>query len=88
MRSVAVMLKSSSCPVDRLDPSVLANVEMVVFRDFAVVLQRLLAGGFLVGGDKGQIADLQQLRRGKERHVGRIVVERVDDTALVDGDRL
>ena len=34
---------------------------------------------------KGNIADLQQFRGRKERHVGRIVIERVHHTPFVHG---
>ena len=55
--------------------------------DLAVVLQRLVAGGLLVGAGEGHVADLEQLRRGEEGHVRGIVEERVAEAALVDEKR-
>ena len=51
--------------------------------DLAVVLQGLVAIGLLVRAGEGHVADLEQLRRGEERHVRRIVEERVAEAALV-----
>ena len=56
---------------DGLDPLVLANVERVVLGDLAVVLQRFLARGLLLGGGERNVADLQQFRRGEKHHVRR-----------------
>ena len=66
---------------------VLAHIQAIELRHFAVILQRLLPGGFLLRADKGNVADLQQLRRGEEGHVGGVVVERVAQAALVHGNR-
>ncbi len=65
---------------------VLAHVQAIELRDLAVVLQRLLARGLLLRADEGNVADLQQLRRGEEGHVGGVVVKRVDQAALVHGN--
>src|SRR6478672_484193 len=54
-----------------------------MLRHVAVVLQRLGAVGLLVGCGKRNVANLQQLRRGKENHVRRIVKQRVHQAALV-----
>src|SRR5205807_3435820 len=40
--------------------------------------------GFLVGTGEGDVANLQQFRRGEKDHVGRIVKERVHQAALID----
>ncbi len=69
---------------DAFDGLVLAYVEVVVLGDFAVVLERFVAAGLLVGAGEGHVADLEQLRRGEEGHVGRVVEERVAEAALVD----
>src|SRR5208283_1910138 len=63
---------------------VLAHVELVVLGALAVVLQRFLARGLLVWAGKGNVADLQQLRRGEEGHVAGIVEEGIDQAAFVD----
>ncbi len=70
--------------LDAGHPLILADVEPVVLRDFAVVLEGLLAGGLLVGARERHVADLQQLRRGEEHHARGIVEQRVDQAALVD----
>jgi hypothetical protein len=69
---------------DALDRLVGAQVERVVLGDLAVVFERLRAAGLLVGGGEGDVADLQQLRRGEEGHVRGVVEEGVAETALVD----
>src|ERR1700733_13719988 len=58
-----------------------------MLRDLAVILQRLIAAGFLVGAGKGHIPNLQQLGRGEKRHVRGIVKEGVAKTALVYQNR-
>jgi len=47
-------------------PLVLANIELVVLRDVAVVLQCFLTIGLLMSGRKRDIAYLEQLRRGEK----------------------
>ena len=68
---------------DGFDGLILADVEAIVLGDLAVVLQRLVAVGLLVGAGEGHVADLEQLRRGEEGHVRGIVEERVAEAALV-----
>ena len=63
---------------------VLANVQLVIGRDQAIVFERLVACRFGVGAGEGNAANLQQLRGGKERHVRGIVKDRVANAALVD----
>ena len=53
-----------------------------------VILQRFGPVGLVVQARHRNVADLQQLRRGEEHHVGRVVIERVDDAAFLDQDRL
>src|SRR5882724_2477496 len=78
-------LKIVVTPGHRLHPLVLADIEMIVLGDLAVVFERLLPGGFLPGGAERNIADFQQFGGSEERHVGRIVVDRIDYASLVDG---
>src|ERR1700733_1983736 len=54
-----------------------------MLRDFTVVLQRLIAAGFLVGAGKRHIPNLQQLRRGKKRHIRGVVKKGVAKAPLV-----
>ena len=72
---------------DLLDPFVLMDVEVVVFGNLAVVLEGLVAIGLLVGAGEGHVADLEELRRGEERHISRVVEERVAEAALVHQKR-
>ncbi len=69
--------------VDPIDVFVLPHVESVVLGYLAVVLQGLVAVRLLVGAGEGHVADLQKLRRGKERHVRGVVEERVAKATLV-----
>src|ERR1700686_3066261 len=54
---------------------------------FSVILQGLDTRRLLVRTDQRQIANLQQLRRGKEHHVHRIVEDRIAQAAFVDDKR-
>ena len=65
---------------------VLVDIQLVVLGNSPVVLQGLSAVGLLVQAGHGDVADLEQLRRGEERHVGGVVVERVGYAALFDED--
>src|SRR5947207_3287696 len=71
-------------PHHRLHPLILPDIEVIVLRNFAVILERLFACGLLAGSAEWNIADLQQLRRSKERHVRWIVIDGVDHAALVN----
>src|SRR5262249_35451851 len=73
---------------DRLDPLILADMQLVVLSDTAIVLERLLPGGFLAGTREWNVADLQQLRCREERHVGGVVENRIHEATLVQNDRL
>src|SRR5438309_9442325 len=68
----------------RLYPLILSNVEVIVLGDFAIVFKRFFPCGLLAGSAEWNIADLQQLRRSKERHVRWIVIDGVDHAALVN----
>jgi hypothetical protein len=63
---------------------VLTDAEFVVLSYLAVVLEGLDAAGFLVWAGEGDVADLEELRRGEEGHVRRVVKEGVAEAALVD----
>ncbi len=66
-----------------IDVFVLADVEPVVLGDFAVVLESLGAGRLLIGRGEGHVADLEQLGRGEEGHVGGVIEVRVGVSPLV-----
>src|ERR1700757_424358 len=69
--------------IDPLDVFILSDIEPVVFGNLTVVFEGLVAVGFLIRAGEGHIADLEQLRRGEERHVGGVVEERVAEASLV-----
>src|SRR5207244_12857872 len=71
-------------PHHRLHPLILPDIEVIVLRNFAVILERLFACGLLARSAEWDVADLQQLRRSKERHVRWIVIDGVDHAALVN----
>src|SRR5580698_4790495 len=77
-------LKIAVSSIHNLDPLVLRNRQMIVLGDLAVIFQRLLPGGLLMGGGEGDVANLQQLRSSEEGHIGRVVEKGVDETSLVD----
>src|SRR5947209_2662286 len=68
----------------RLYPLILSNVEVIVLGDLAIVLERFFPCGLLARSAEWDVADLQQFRRSKERHVGWIVVDGIDHAALVN----
>src|ERR1039458_5291820 len=68
------------------DALVLTHVKFVKRRHSPVVLQGLSARGLGVGAGEWDVADFEQLRGRKERHVGRIVKKRVANAALVYQD--
>ena len=86
-RSGAVHQERAVGALDAGDGVILAHVQAIELGDLAVVFQRLLARGLLLRADKGNVADLQQLRRGEEGHVGGVVIERIAQAALVHGNR-
>ena len=79
--------KAAVRPLDAKHRLILPHIQLIVVRHLAVVLQRLIARGLLVGAGERDVADLQQLRRGKEGHVGRVVKDRVAQAALVHQHR-
>ena len=72
----------------RLHPFILAEIEAIVLGDFAVILERLFTVRLLLGGRERNISDLEQLRRGEEHHVRRIVEERIYQASFVQDDDL
>src|SRR5580704_17851453 len=76
--------KRSIFTVDRVNSFVLVNIQFVMLGDAAVVFEGLGARGLLIHAGHREIADLEKLRSSEERHVRRVIVERVDDATLVD----
>src|SRR5438876_10307815 len=54
--------------------------------DAAIVFQRLFAGRLLTGRHEWVIADLEALRRRKERHLDRVPHDRIRERARVDDE--
>src|SRR6185503_17922014 len=63
---------------------ILVDIQLVVIRYAAVVFQGLGPIGLLVQASHGNVADFEQLGSGEERHVGRVVIERIGNTALFE----
>src|SRR5271167_4153307 len=59
-----------------------------MLRDLPVILERFLTRGLLVGSAERDVANLEQLRRGKESHVGGIVEDGIDHATLINRDDL
>src|SRR3954447_22197062 len=57
---------------------------MVMFSHLPVVLQCLFPRRLLPSRTEWNVSDLQQLRRGKERHIRGIVIDGIDQASLVD----
>ena len=72
---------------DLIDGFVEPRFDSVVFHGAAIIVERLGARGLPRRDRHGQVADFHALGRGEERHVDRIVVERIAEAALVDDER-
>src|ERR1700735_5135175 len=72
----------------RFHPLVLAQIEVVMFGNFAVILQRLFPRGLLQRSRKRNLANFKQLRGGEKRHVRGIVEQRIHQTSLVENNDL
>src|SRR4030088_1676047 len=53
-------------PHDGLDPLILADVELIMLGDFAVVLKSFFASGFLMGSRERNLADFEQFGSRKK----------------------
>ena len=69
---------------DLFDGLIKPEVQPIVFRDLAIVFERLIAVWLLVGAGEGYVANLKQLGSGEKGHVRRIVKERVAEATLVN----
>src|ERR1017187_5772633 len=67
---------------------VLPDLELKILRNAPVVFQRLGAIGLVVEAGHRDVADFEQLRRGEERHIGGVVIDRVHHAPLFDQHRL
>ena len=73
---------------NRLYPFVLPDVQLKVLGDTAVIFERFQPRRLSQRGGERNIANLEQLRRGEEHHVGRIVIDGIDEASLVDNQGL
>lgn len=62
--------------------------DVVGVHHLAVVAQRLHPRRLLIGRRQGQVANLEQFRRGEEHHVGRKAVDGIQVRALLDYQRI
>ena len=69
---------------DFFDRRVLTDVDLVMHRHAPIILEGFVTHGLFVERRHGNIADFKQFRRGEKHHIGGVIVERVDDAALVE----
>ena len=72
---------------DAFDALVLMDFEFEVLDGATVVFQGFDASGLAVGDSHRQLADFHALGRGEERHVRRIVEERIAEAAFINDER-
>ena len=82
--SVQWTVKLSGLAFHPIDMLILVQFQPKMLRHLAVIFQRLLPIRLLVGTAERDVADLQQLRRGKEGHVRRVMKQRIAQAALVN----
>src|SRR6266481_9622136 len=80
--------KVSVAALDPNHPFILPQLQPVVFRRFAVILQRFNARGLIRSANERQVSNLQQLRRGEEHHVHGVVEDGIAQASFVDDQRL
>src|SRR6266481_4068828 len=80
--------KVSVAALDPNHPFILPQLQPVVFRRFAVILQRFNARGLIRSANERQVSNLQQLRRGEEHHAHGIVEDGIAQASFVDDQRL
>ena len=73
--------------LDAIDFLIERGLDAVMLGRSAVILQRLRARGLAARARERQVADLHALGRGEEKHVRRVVVERIAQAAFVDHQR-
>ena len=77
---VAVLTFDSICAL------VLTHIEPEILGYAPVVFQSLRPIGLLVEAGHWKVADFEELRRGKEGHVRRVVIERISQATLLQQD--
>lgn len=78
--------KISVRTVEAQDPLVLVNIELIVISDPPVIFESLGTSGLLIERSHRDIADLEQLWSCKEDEIDRVMIDGVDDTALIEED--
>src|ERR1700691_5836732 len=73
---------------DRFHPFVLADLQVIMRRDSPIIFERLQSVRLRRSCREWNIANLEQLRRSKKHHVARIVINGIDEAALVDNQSL
>src|SRR5260370_37974936 len=79
--------KNGEMPIvslDTLNAFIEPQFEAIVFRSLPVVFERFIPGWFFPSTCKGEVTDFEELGSGEEQHVGRIVVERITEAAIVN----
>src|SRR4029077_2166953 len=71
---------------DRLHPLILVDGQVIMFGDTAVIFERFEPRGLRQRSGERNIANLEQLRRGKKHHVARIAINGIDEASLVDDE--
>src|SRR5260370_42537601 len=71
---------------NRLPPLILVDGQVIMFSDTAVIFERFEPCGLRQSSGERNIANLEQLRRGKEHHVARIAINGIDKASLVDDE--
>src|SRR5439155_82804 len=77
-------LEPARYPGDALHRVVLAHVELEIFRQLAVVRERLAPSGLVVARDERHAADLELVGRREESHEQRVAEQAGDDRPPVE----
>src|SRR5258706_2546500 len=75
-------MKVAVFTVDCLDPLVLTDLQVVMLCSPPVIFERLQSSRLYERTRERDVANLKQLGRSKECHVGRIVKDRIDQASL------
>ncbi len=76
--------KPAVSSADPLDAFIQPQLELIMLRRLAVVLERLQPGRLLRRTHQRQVANFKQFRSREEDHVDRVVEERIAKATLVD----
>src|ERR1700751_4864763 len=65
------------------DALVLMDMETVVIGDAPIIFERFRPSRLLIERRHGNVANLQQFRRGEENKIGRVMINGIDYAALI-----